>query len=726
MSTPDSLLKDARQAMASGRVELARTLVERALARAPQRIDLLVARAYVELAGGDKPAAAATCHGVLAREPRSVAALNLLGEAMRGVDDAAAESAWRKAVAIDPRNAEALFHLGNLYVEQGARSSAIDAFEKALALAPGNPSLLINLGLQYDDAGDARKAEQCFRTVLATRPAQIEALANLAQLLFAQDRFTEALPIYDRIIAAAPDAPAQIWNNRGVCLKHTRQNDAALASFRRALALQPDAPQILANLGFTEYERRNYEEARPLLEAAARLDPERVQVAAYLFDLNMQFAEWTDFDRDREVLVHAVAGIATQGKGVVPPFSFMSMYDDPALQRAAATSIAWPEIAPAWATSEGLVTRLLSAPRLRLGFVSTVFHEHPVPRLIIDVLERLDRSRFDIYAYLIGTGVEDAMKQRVMRAVTEFRDVSDRTTNDIVATIKDDGIGMLFDIAGHTEHSRPDIFAARPAPLQVNYLGQAGTLGAPYFDFLPTDAYTTPPDEQRHFTERLLFLGECYFPCDPYRPIDDTPLRRADYGLPENAFVFLSQASAFKILPPMFDVWMRLLREVPESVLWLRPTRALTKSNLHKEASRRDVDPARLIFSPGEPLPRYLARFALADLYLDTYPFGSHTTVNDSLYAGLPVVTLAGRSMAARASASQVNAVGLGELVAHSHEDYFRLASSLADDRTRLRALTARLRSEGRTSTLFDMRTYTRHFEDALLAQWDAWKATQR
>jgi protein O-GlcNAc transferase len=724
VATPDSLLKEARQALATGRVDLARSLVDRALARAPKRIDLLVARAYVELASGANAAAAATCREVLAREPRSIPALNILGEALRGVDDAAAESAWQRAVEIDPRNAEALFHLGNLFAEKGARAPAIAAFEKALALAPGNPSLLINLGLQYDEAGDAVKAEQCYRDVLATRPTQVEALANLAQLLFTQERFADALPIYDRIIAAAPDAPAQIWNNRGVCLKHSRRNDAALESFRRALDLQPDSPQILANLGFMEYERRNYEEARPLLEEAHRLDPGRIQVAAYLFDLNMQFADWTDFDRRREELVSAVAALNTDGAGTVPPFSFMSMYDDPALQLAAAKSIAWPETSSPIVLSDGLITALLSAPRLRLGFVSTVFHEHPVPRLIIDVLERLDRDRFEIYAYLLSTGVDDAMHRRVVDAVSVFRDVSSLPTQKIVAQIRADRIGMLFDIAGHTEHSRPDIFAARPTPLQLNYLGQAGTLGATYFDYIPTDVFTTPATEQRHFAEKLLFLGECYFPCDPNRLIDTVPLARSAYALPDQAFVFLSQASAFKILPPMFDVWMQLLRDVPQSVLWLRPMRPLSKINLQHEASRRGIDPGRVIFSPGEPLPRYLARFRLADLYLDTHPFGSHTTVNDSLYAGLPVVTLSGRSMAARASASQLHAVGLQELVASSHEHYLQIATSVATDRARLREMTMRLRSAGRASTLFDMKGYTDHFEAALLHVWDEWKAT--
>jgi predicted O-linked N-acetylglucosamine transferase (SPINDLY family) len=314
------------------------------------------------------------------------------------------------------------------------------------------------------------------------------------------------------------------------------------------------------------------------------------------------------------------------------------------------------------------------------------------------------------------------MRARI-EATTTFRDVTGRSTAAIIAQIQSDGVGMLFDIAGHTEHARPDIFAARPAPIQVNYLGQAGTLGAAYFACIPTDAFTTPAAEQVHFAEKFMYMDGCYFPSDPQRPIAEPAPTRGEYGLPDDAFVFFSQAATFKVLPQMFEAWMRLLSRVPGSVMWLRPMRALAKANLKLEARQRGIAEERIVFAPGEPLPRYLARFRLADLYLDTYPFGSHTTVNDSLYAGLPVVTLAGRSMAARASGSQIRAAGLGELVATSLEEYEAIALSLVRDRHRLGEIATRLRTHGRESALFDMRTYAAGFERALLGIWENWRS---
>ena len=283
----------------------------------------------------------------------------------------------------------------------------------------------------------------------------------------------------------------------------------------------------------------------------------------------------------------------------------------------------------------------------------------------------------------------------------------------IATQIRADSISILFDLTGHTGHSRPDVFAARPAPIQVNFLGYAGTLGAPYHDYIVTDDYTTPAGEQEHFAERFLPLAGCYVPSDPARTVSALPAR-STYGLPADAFVLMSQAAPYKIVPEMFDLWARLVAGIEGSVLWLRPMRPEAEAYLRKEASRRGITEGRLIFAPNEALPQYLARYALADLYLDTFPFGSHTTVNDALFAGLPVLTLAGRSMAARASASQVRAAGLPELIATSHRDYESIALGLGRERAGLQALTSRLRSEGRAGALFDMDAYARRFETAL------------
>lgn len=726
MATPDTLLAEARQALSHNRIADAKALIKRALGRAPQRIDLLVARAHVEHASGDNVGAAETCRVVLTRDPRNVPALNALGEALRGNDNEGAEAAWRRALELDPRNAETLFHLGNLLGERNEADAAVAAYEKALQNAPGTPSLLINLGLQLERSGKSNEAERCYRDVLVHRPTQIEALANLADLLFRQRRFVEALEQYDRLVERVPGVPAEIWNNRGVCQKYTWNNSGAIHSFQRALELEPDASQVLANLGFAEYERGRYEVSRRLLEKAHKLDPTRLQIRAHLLDLNLQFADWNDFDRQRDELVDAIAAISDRQHQTVAPFAFMSICDLPDLQLAAAKSFAWPEEPRDTAHERCLIGDTPGVPRLRLGFVSTVFHEHPVPRLIIDLLERLDRRKFEIYAYALGAGIADAMRARLASLATAFREVAGRSASDIAAQIRADRIEILFDIAGHTEYARPDVFAARPAPLQVNYLGQAGTLGAEYYDYIGTDPYTTPPGEQANFAERFWYLGDCYFPCDPLRPIAEPLPSREEYGLAVDAFVFLSQAAAFKLVPPIFDTWMRLLNQAGDSVLWLRPMLPLAKANLRAEAARRGIDPERVVFAPKEALPRYLARYRIADIYLDTHPFGSHTTVNDALFAGLPVLTLAGRSMAARASASQVQAAGLPELIATSHEEYESIALSLVHDPGKLRALTARLRNEGRASPLFDMESYVRRFEAGLLQIWRDYTARTR
>ena len=519
------------------------------------------------------------------------------------------------------------------------------------------------------------------------------------------------MEIYERLVAAAPNAPAEIWNNLGVCQKNLRDNAGAERSLRRALALEPDSPQVLANLGFLYYDARRYEEARPLLARAHALDPARLLVATQSLDLDLQFADWSDFERKRAEIIAAVAKLPGMPGQVVAPFAFLSICDDPGLQLAAARSFAWPTAAgPArWRGVD-------NAP-LRLGFTASAFHDHPVPRLIVELLERLDRSKFEAFAYSLGRSTHDALRARVASAVSVFVDLGPMNSDAAVARIRSDEIAILFDLTGHTEHARPDLFAARPAPVQVNFLGHAGTLGAAHYDYVLTDPTTSPPREQGNFSERLAYIGECYVPSDTRRVIAEPP-PRTEYGLPSDAFVFCTQAAPYKVLPEMFDVWMRLLSDVGDSVLWLRPMRAVTAGNLLAAARQRGIAAERLVFAPQETLPRYLARFRLADLYLDTYPFGSHTTVNDALFSGLPALTLCGRSMAARASASQLRAVGLHDLIATSHEEYASIALMLARDRRGLGDLTTRLRRQGPASRLFDMQGYTRQFEAELMRIW--------
>jgi protein O-GlcNAc transferase len=617
----------------------------------------------------------------------------------------------RRAAALDPADAEPAFHLGNLLAVQGEHAAAIAAYERALHSAPEHAELRVNLGITLGQAGEDARAEQCFDEVLRREPAHVGALGNLAHALFRRAAFAAALAHYDRLLAVVPAAGAEVWNNRGVCLQQLGERGRAEQSFRRALTLEPQSAAIAANLGLLLYDVNDLEAAKPALEHALALDPRRALVAAQLFHVDLQFADWKNFERRRDELVATVAALAQKPGQTVPPYLLLAACDDPALQLAAAQRWAWPESG----TNAGvaMAPRANAAP-LRLGFVSSAFHDHPVPRLIVDLLERLDRARYRIYAYALGRGPNDALRQRVERGVDAFVELEHLATADAVARIRADAIDVLFDLTGHTGQARPDIFAARPAPVQVNYLGYAGTLGARYWDYVLTDVYTTPPGEQAHFSEQCSYLGPCYLPSDSARALATPPPVRSDYGLPDSAFVLVTQAAAYKILPPLFTLWMRLLASIPDALLWLRPVAATAAVNLRAEAARRGIAPDRLVFAPLDAAPRYLARYALADLYLDTYPFGSHTSVNDALFAGLPVLTLVGRSMAARASAAQLVAVGLPELVASSCEQYEATARALADNRARLRALRERLAGAGRSSPLFDMVAYTRTFEAAV------------
>jgi predicted O-linked N-acetylglucosamine transferase (SPINDLY family) len=451
------------------------------------------------------------------------------------------------------------------------------------------------------------------------------------------------------------------------------------------------------------------------MRRAHGLDPGRLQLAAQLLDLDLQFADWRDFDRRRAQIVEGVRTLTAldrRPRQTAPPFTLLALCDDPSLQWTAAKSFAWPQAADT--RRAGPIVNAPPAHRLRIGFVSAAFKEHPETRLLIGLLEKLVGDRFDVYAYALEGAVADPMRARVAKLTRGFRELERMSVDQIVTTIRDDAIAVLFDLTGHTAYARPGVFAARLAPVQVNFLGFAGTLGAAYYDYIITDAYTTPQDEQPHFEERLLPLAECYIPSDPKRVLGPLPSREI-YGLPADAFVFMSQAAPYKLLPEMFDLWARLVAGVDGSVLWMRPMRPEAQANLRNEALRRGIAGERLIFAPSEPVPQYLARYRMADLYLDTYPFGSHTTVNDALFAGLPVLTLAGRSMAARASASQVKAAGLPEMIASSHEGYESIALALVRNRQRLDDLTARLRGRGRTSALFDMTSYAKRFEDAVL-----------
>jgi predicted O-linked N-acetylglucosamine transferase (SPINDLY family) len=376
------------------------------------------------------------------------------------------------------------------------------------------------------------------------------------------------------------------------------------------------------------------------------------------------------------------------------------------------------DLAPA-ASGTPMSSGARPAGTLRVGYVSSDFRTHATSSLLAEVWERHDRTRIATTAYSIGPPESSTLRTRLETAFDRFVECGSDSSEEIARRIEEDGIDVLIDLNGYTTHSKSEIFALRPAPVQASWLGYLGTLGAPWYDYVLTDRFAAPPELQRFFIERFLYLPDCYCPSDTRRPVAPVAPSRAACGLPEQGLVFCCFNNSYKILPAVFDVWMRLLARVPGSVLWLSPASATACENLRHEAVARGIDGQRLVFAPRLSLPEHLARHVHADLFLDTTPYNAGTTANDALFMGVPVLTCAGDTLASRVAGSQLHAIGLPELVTTHLSDYEARALELARVPERLTQLRDRLVAQRSSHPLFDMARFTRALDDLLHVAWE-------
>ena len=476
----------------------------------------------------------------------------------------------------------------------------------------------------------------------------------------------------------------------------------------------PGDVATLSNLGSVLVDRGEYEEAYQALTQAAQSD-RSLYTSSLIAHCQAHLCRW---DGLTELHASIAARLEENTDEPINSFAALSMPLSPEAQFRTAQRWARDLVPIAPVPPAPARTRPTSS-RLRLGYVSSDFRTHAVAWLMSEVWERHDRARIETHAYSIGPRESSSLRTRIEAAFEVFTDCCDQTTEQIVRRIREDGIEVLIDLNGYTTHSKSEIFALRPAPVQVSWLGYLGTLGAPWYDYVLTDRFACPPQLQPFFSERFLYLPDCYCPSDTQRPVATVAPTRAACALPEHGVVFCCFNSAYKILPAMFTVWMRLLAQVPGSVLWLSPASATARSNLCREAAARGIDPERLVFAPRVSLPEHLARHVHADLFLDTTPYNAGTTANDALFMGLPVLTCTGETMASRVAGSQLTAIGLPELITTDLAEYEARALELARNPQRLRALRAQLSANRHTQPLFDMARFTRALDDLLISAWE-------
>jgi protein O-GlcNAc transferase len=631
-------------------------------------------------------------------------------------DPAAAEDAWRRVLEADPSHAEASFHLGNRSRERGEYADAVTHYERVLRAVPDHAGALNNLGLAYKASGEIERAEACYRAILAARPQDAAALTNLAHVLFQREQHAEVIATSGRLLALDHDAPASIHLLLALSQERLQDIAGAETSLRAATRRWPDDATLHAYLGTLYVRQQRYDEAEAPLHRSVELAPSSAYALSMLARARQHRCAWAALG---ELFARLEAILAAEGgEGPVPvePFAALAMPLSPLAQLHVVQRWA-RRIALVPPRAEPLPFRVASSERLRVAFVSANFCEHPTAQLSMEFWERIDRRRLEMFAYSLRRS-NDAFATRIESAFEHFFDVSDEPVDRIAQRIRDDRIAILIDRNGYTIHARPAIFALRPAPVQVNCIGFPGTLGAPWYDYIFTDRFSLPERLTLFYSERPLYMPHMAFPSDSTRLPAGPPPTRAACGLPEQGFVFCCFNNAYKILPEMFALWMRLLQAVPGSVLWLLETNPEARANLRREAARARIDPERLVFAPRVSVGDHVARNATADLFLDTYPYGAHTTANDALLAGLLVLTCVGETLASRIAGSQLHAIGLPELVTESFADYETLALRLATQPTLLKSFRDRLAANRHTHPLFDMAAYARDFEDAMERIW--------
>jgi predicted O-linked N-acetylglucosamine transferase (SPINDLY family) len=684
----------------------------------PGNPEFLKERGNSQKARGDLEAAVESYRSALAIAPDYAAARYNLGLTLRELNRLEeAEVEFRRIHEQDPRDVDALFNLAALLALRARYSESAARFRAALDLAPDNPYLCLELALVLRRIpGQLEASLKSLGRCLEIKPDFADAHNALANIFQGEGRLDEAIEHYRSALKSAPhDAPVHV--NLGNALAKKSRLDEAVRCYREAARLDPKLADAFLNLGSIHGLTGDYVEALRCFETVLKLQPDNVVAQGCLLYEMQRACDWSRFDELARAQCHSAA---TRPEYEVVPFHLLSIPSTPAEQLQCAGNYAQRRLQEVARDRERLNFRheRKAKARLRIGYLSADFREHPGAHLIAELIELHDRARFEIIGYSYGPDDGSAIRSRLRRAFDRFIDLSALSHADAAARIHGDGTDILMDLSGYTTYARTEILALRPAPVQVNYLGYPGTMGADYVDYLIADRFIAPPGQVHHFSEKPVLMPGSYQANDRKRDVADTPTRR-ELGLPEGAFVFCCLNQTSKILPDVYAAWMRLLKALPGSVIWLVDTSPLAVSNLRREAMKHGIGPERLVFAPRVPIAQHLGRLRAADLFLDTFPYNAHTTASDALWVGLPVLTRAGETFASRVGGSLLTAVGLPELITRSLEEYEALALRLARAPAELAALREKLARNRDITELFNTPAYARHLESAFLRMWE-------
>ena len=626
-------------------------------------------------------------------------------------------SDFDKAIAINGQYSEAYANKGKSLMLLKRYDEAFAAYDQALAIKPGLEVAWLGRGNVFWSLQRYDEALAPYDKALAIKPDLEGAWLGRGNVFWSLKRYDEAFAAYDKALSIKPDLE-NAWLGRGHVFYDLKRYAEAFAAYDKALSIKPDLENAWLGRGNVFWSLRRYDEAFAAYDKALSIKPDLESVEGSRLHMKMHLCNWEKLDKEIGDLTNSIRA----GKGNCPPFALLSLTDLPD-DHLRCTQAWGAAIHPITAKSVWQ-DKIYKHDKIRLGYVSADLRTHAVAYLIAELFELHDKDRFSVTAFSLGRDDNSDIRRRLVSSFDRFIDCYTLSDFDVAHAIADSEIDILVDLMGFTQDAHTNIFAYRPAPIQVNYLGYPGTIGASFIDYIIGDKTLFTLVDAAVYSEKLVQLPDSYQPNDRKRQISTKAFTRREAGLPDNKFVFCCFNNSYKISPQTFGCWMRILKCVEGSVLWLRAENQTAIANLKTEAQTRGIESARLVFANRVPqLSDHLARLRLADLFLDTLPFNAHTTASDALWAGLPVLTQIGSTFAGRVAASVLKAINLPELITHSPEEYEALAIELALNKEKLRRIQEKLARNRLTTPLFDTPLYTKHLEAAYEAMYQRYQA---
>ena len=721
----DELFQQAQTLQQQGQLEQAIALYGKCVELAPERAEAYYKRANALNGLGRLELALADYDRAISLNPSYTYAFCNRGSVLErlGRRDEALAS-YDRALELDPKDALTHYNRGSVLKDLERFEDALASYDAAIGHNANHAESHVNRGNVLQKLWRNKAALESFERALALNPAIAEAFQGCGVCLHRLKRLEPAMAAYNKALALRPDLVAA-YVCRGALFAETDFFGEAMNDYLRAAELEPEAKYYQSLAGCLTKLKR-FDDAVASFDKAIELDPDGEN---YLFGESrisrMSLCLWDGLDEDLERIDRGVR----ERRPVCNPWVLASTIDSPELLRTAAEIVVEDQLEKFCVEDRRQLAEIaptpLSRPRsdqIRVGYFSSDLRAHPVGLVTAGLFESHDRAKFDVTAFAFGPKSSDAVAARLQGAFDRCIDVRDKTNLEVVTLARELGIDIAVDLNGYTAHCRPEIFVLRAAPIQINFLGYPATMGAGFMDYLIGDGVVVPREQQRHYAEKIAYLPGCFFPFDSNYTIADRNFTREELGLPSSGFVFCSFNNSYKILPAVFDRWMRIMGRTENSVLWLQQANDAVVGNLRKEAQKRGIDGGRLIFADRMPSSGdHLARLRAADLFLDTFPYNAHSTALDFLWAGVPLLTYPGATFASRVASSLLHAVGLPELIASSPAQYEEIALGLAADPARLGELRRKLADS--RAPLFDTKHYTKNLEAVYEAIYERYRS---